>query len=486
MPISFNEIPANTRVPFFATEFNPAKARTATSGQRYRGLVFAPMLVTGTATANLPTLLSKGQEDLFLGQGSIGARMMKAWFAQNETTEVWVMPIADNGAGAQATGKFQLSGPATKNGTLFLDLAGMKVEVGVLAGDSISTMATAIVAALTADFPLTAATSGTAGEVNFTCRHKGTLGNLMQLLFNTEAGQQLPAGVGIVVTAMAGGATDPDLTAAIAALGDVQYHVVPTPWADSTRLGAIETELTSRFAAMRAIEGHAFIMKDDTLGNLASFGTGRNSKNVSCLGFKNSPSPAYEWAAEFAAIAAFYLEQSVVRPLKSVPFKHCRPPKHTDRFQFSERDTLLHDGISTAYVDDAGVARLERPITMNQKNDLGAPDDTWLDINVPFFAGRLRFDWNNRCALKFPRFNLVEDGFQYDSGLAITTPNGLKKELIAQFIAWRALGFVQNIDQFKSDLEAEIDGTNPNRALLSFSPDRIKLLLQVASQMAFK
>ena len=56
-------------------------------------------------------------------------------------------------------------------------------------------------------------------------------------------------------------------------------------------------------------------------------------------------------------------------------------PRIADRFTQDERDLLLHDSISTFYVDAGGVCRIEMLVTLYQENDLGADDISYQTAN---------------------------------------------------------------------------------------------------------
>ncbi|MDP1007703.1 phage tail protein, partial [Klebsiella pneumoniae] len=73
----------------------------------------------------------------------------------------------------------------------------------------------------TGNLPVTAV--ATDATVKFTAKNKGATGNDIDLRLNylgTAGGEVTPAGLTLTITAMAAGATNPVLDAALASLGD--------------------------------------------------------------------------------------------------------------------------------------------------------------------------------------------------------------------------------------------------------------------------
>lgn len=238
-------------------------------------------------------------------------------------TELQVLPIIDNAAGVAATGTIVITGPATASGTLELMIAGRRVSVGVLSGDTATAIGTAVAAAITAatDMPVTAA--AVTGTVTLTCRHKGEAGNSLNARVNYYTGQVLPAGVGVTFTAFTNGAGNPVLTTALAAIGDEWLHTWAVPYTDAASLAAIKTELSSRFAWNREIEAHAFTAARGTQGTLSTLGDSHNSQHLVIMMANDEPMPAYEKAAETMAIAAYYAAIDPARPVQNLPYVWC-------------------------------------------------------------------------------------------------------------------------------------------------------------------
>ena len=491
MAISFNGISTSLRVPFVFVEFDNSRAQQGPSVQPYTVLCLGQKLTAGTEPElTLKTVTSEAQASTLYGQGSIMHRMVKYYLANNLVTEMKCMSIDDAGAGSQATGKVTIpTGTATEDGTLQIYIGGQRVSVAVATGDDQDAVAAALVAQITAqgDLPVTAAVNGTnANEAVLTAKHKGELGNAVDVRANYFDSDEYPGGISTTITAMSGGATNPDIADIIAALPDDQFNIIINPWTDAANLGVLETELVDRFGPIRQSDGVAISYKLDTLSNLQSLGNSRNSPHSSISGpAKSAPNPSYEWAAAKAGQIAVAAQADPGRPFQTLALAGILAPAPTEQFTLSERNILLSDGIATDKVAAGGVVRIERAITTFQLNAAGAPDISYLDINTLLTLSFLRYDFRTQMLSRYPRHKLANDGTKAGAGQAILTPLGGKAEAVRIFQGWENLGLVEGLAQFKRDVIVERNSQDPNRLDFLLPPDLTNQLRVVGTQIQF-
>lgn len=489
MSIGFDTIPGpgSLRKPGVYSEIDNSQAVRGPQSVTYRRLLIGQKLAAGSAVANtMVRVTSAPQADSLFGAGSMLAGMVRAALAIDTYTELQVMPLIDNVAGVAATGTVAFTGPATGSGTIELMIAGRRVSVGVISGDTATAIGAAAAAAITAasDMPVTAVAA--TGTVTLTSRHKGEAGNSLNARVNYYAGQTLPAGVGVTVSAFTSGAGNPALDAALAALGDEWLHTWAVPYTDAASLASIKTELNSRFAWNREIEAHAFAAARGTQGTLGAIGDSHNSQHLSIIMANDEPMPAYEKAAETMAIAAYYAAIDPARPIQNLAYAWCLPPAAADRFTNEERNLLLFDGIATSKVGTDGTMLVERLITTYKTNAAGGADISYLDSETLFTLMFIRHDWRDYILRKYPRHKLADNGTRYGIGQAVVTPNVMKAEAISKFREWEELGLVENIDDFKANLIAERNVSDPNRLDMLLPPDLVNQLRIVANKIQFR
>lgn len=491
MPISFNEIPSNIRVPGTYIEIDNSKAVRGLAQFNNRFLVLGQRLSSGSVAAAVPTLVtSADQAALYFGRGSQLHRMFKALKGANRFTETWAVALDDVGAGVAATGTIVFSGTVTGGGTLNLYVAGQRVLVAVPAAQTAADTATATAAAINAngDLPVTATASS--ATVTLTSRHKGLWTNDLDIRVNylgAPGGETLPAGLVVTVTAMAGGTSNPTVATAFAALPDEIYDYIVMPYTDSTNLTATHAELDSRWSGLRQLEGKAFTAYNGTLAQQSAFGNSLNSEHIAVMGYYNSPTPPDEWASAMFGVAGLASQADPARPLEPLAVPGLLPPPPSDQFTASEQNILLYDGISTFTVGRDGTVYTQKLITTYQVNALGAPDVSYLKMRDMLLLAYLRQSARARMSVKFiaPRYKLVDDGNPVGAGTYAVSPSAARDELIALAVLWWIAGYIENIDQFIADLVVERDIANRDRLNALLSPDLVNGLEILAAKIQF-
>lgn len=473
MPVSFNNIPANIRVPLFYAEVDNSQANTAT--EELRVLILGQKLAAGSAADNVLQFVSRTDDaKTEYGEGSIIARMHEMYRNVDSFGEVWCVGVPD-ASGTAATGTIAFTGPATANGTINLYIAGQKIAVSVASGDTATAIGAAVAAAVQAQASLPVTAASVTGTVTFTAKHKGTLGNDIKLQLNYRglAGNEAtPAGVAATITAMASGATDPTLTTAIAALGDEKFDFIIHPWTDATSLDALKSlmnDTTGRWSYQKKIYGHCYSAKRGTAGALVTFGDGRNDQHHTIVGVEALvPTPVWEFAAAYGARNAVFLRADISRPTQTGELNGVLPAPAGARFTISEKQSLLENGIATA-VYGGGAMRIERAITTYQKNANNQADDSYLDSEDLHKIAYVLRDLEGVITSKYGRAALANDGTRFGSGRVIVTPSIARGEIIGRSYALEELGLLENIELMKKYLIVERSGSN--RLNVLFPPD---------------
>ncbi|MBL1321510.1 MAG: phage tail sheath subtilisin-like domain-containing protein [Methylophaga sp.] len=487
MGIGFNEIPSSLRIPGTYIEFDNRLAGNASIN--FKVLVAGQRLSTGTVAAGVPTRVNTvEQAEEFFGRGSMLAEQFRAIKNAEQFMETWAIASDEVGAGSAAAGTITATGAATENGTLAVYIAGKRIRVGVTSGDSQDTIATAIAAAVNADtsLPVTAVVNGvTTNQVDITCRWKGETGNDIDVRMN-YFDERTPAGVVMTFGGMATGATNPDITATIAAMGDEWYNWIVMPFTDTANLVLLETELDSRWGPLRQIGMRAFTAYRGTHAASGSFGNARNNPHITCMGTNIVPEPPYIWASINAIVGAKYLSIDPARPLQRLDLTGLKAPVKEKRWTDTERNQLLFDGIATYTVDNDGSVVIERQITMYQTNSASLADDSYLNINTPETLERIRFEQRAMFAQKYPRHKLAEDTMRVPPGQAIMQPKIAKAELLVLYTEMEQRGWVQDYEGYKEALLTEVDANDRDRLNVYDSPLLVGQLRVTAVHTEFR
>lgn len=482
--ISFNAIPLTLRTPGQYIEFDNSQALRGLPALAHKVLVIGMRLAAGTVAANVPTrVLSASQAEQAFGRGSQLANMLTAFKFANRTLDVTAIAVDELAGGTAATGTITVTAGPSTAGVFALYIGGVRLQVGVAAGATATAVATAIVAAVNAATQLPVTAANAAGVVTLTARHKGVEGNSIDVRLNYYAGETLPAGLAMNIVAMVGGAGNPDIASAIAAMTDVQYSTLAVGFTDATTLSAISTELAERWGPLQQNEGHAFVAASGSHASLITLGDAQNSPHLTILGAGRSPTAPWIWAAVAAAVDASEVDPA--RPRQTLLLPGVQPPADADRFTREERNLLLYDGISTTVVDSADLVRVERLITTYQEDTTGNPDESYLNIETVRTLAYIRYAVRTRIAARFPRHKLADDGTAYGPGQAVATPSAIRMELLHLFRELEEAGLVENFDQFKADLLVERNASDRDRVDALIPPDLINQLRVFAGLVQF-
>lgn len=534
MPISFNTIPAAWREPGWLAEMDNTAANSGAAGLRKILILGQKLPAgTLAKEVTSPVITSDSQAAELFGLGSPLHRMIKAWRYANKTSQIYGMAL-DDAAGVRATGSITFAGPATADGVLSLYIGGQKVSVNVsnedtaaeiaaACRDAINTYSAAITSgnltvghwykingqsllnfttdgaadslvgtvfqATSATLTLTAADNvkeitsiypviahvveiASPTVLRFVAKNKGTLGNIDIRLnyLGALGGEATPAGVTATISAMASGATDPTLTAAIAAMEAVQYFAIVQPYTDTTNLNAIAAKVAADWEPMIQLYGHSWAGKSDTVANLTTAGNARNDPGVTIFGVYKSPTPIEEIIAACSSVAIAALEIDPARPLHSLAVDWVLAPVVDYRFSKTENNTLLYDGISPINWTATDGCALGRVITNYQTNTSGEADDSYLDVTTRYTL-QLVIEYLKTWVLsKYPRVKLVADGTPIPAGQAAVTPLIIKGELVAAYKKLQDRVVVQNLAAFIDNMICEINATDPNRLDVEITP----------------
>ena len=508
--ITFNNIPTTIRTPGTFVEIDNSRAIKGLVANPHKVLILGQKLsgasnMTGTAGTNAVMAITKdGLANGYFGQGSILARMCNIFKKNNQNTELYAMALSTP-AGAAAAVKcihmsillsFNAGVVSTNNEQLHLMINGSSYDLTLTSNWSVgavnSQLSTLVNSNANCPFTLT---TDAASAIVLTAKIPGEAGNYIDVRFNYFTGQSFPkcmsghtpSGASKIISQTTSGASNALLADAWAIIDGIQYHHIVQPYIDATNIASLENELDDRFKPLTDLQGHGYGCVRGAAASCTTLGNSRNSPYNTIMGVYDSPSDPAEWAAAVAAVASFNLNNDPARPLQFLQVKGVLAPPESSRFTRAERDVLLYDGISTFIVDSGGNVNLERLITTYQRNALGTPDPSYLDIETLFTLGEIRYQYKSRMISRFiiPRFKLADDTFPVQPGSYVATPKTVKQETIALFSLLQDRGLIENLDQFIADLQVERDIADVNRVNVLLPPDLINQFRVLAGIVQF-
>ncbi|MBK5075090.1 phage tail sheath subtilisin-like domain-containing protein [Budviciaceae bacterium CWB-B4] len=466
--IPFQNIPGNLRTPLFFAEFDNSMANTATESQRT--LIIGQMLSTSAVSSGFPILVSSAETVAGIcGSGSMVHSQTVAYLANDTAGQIYILPLSDATAMVAATGSITVTTPASETGVISLYIAGIRVQLAVVATDSTDAIASALANAINAKTDLPVLASAAESKITLTAKNKGAHGNDIDLRLNYQGsagGEATPQGLVLTLLQMSSGAGAPELGDALANLQDRTFDFIINPYSDTTSLNEIKdflSDKTGRWSYSQQLYGHSFCAMRGTYGQLTAAGEMRNDQHASMLGINDSPTPPYVWGAAYVGGCAQSLRNDPGRPLQTLSVSGVLAPPLASRFTLTERNNLLHSGISTVTVADDDTVQIENIITTYQKNKYGSADDSYLQIETLYLLMFVTRYMRTQITSKFARMKLAADGTRFAPGSAIVTPKVIKAELISQYQILEYNGYVQAAKEFAKGLIVEKNSSNPNR-----------------------
>lgn len=492
--ILFTEIPSNQQSPAIFTEIDPNTGAVNPSQIDYQVLAIGQMTSEGSATAETVIQITGiGDAVAKFGEGSHIASMAEVYFDSTPTYPMYAIALADASGAVAATGTIAFTGTATESGTHYLYIGGVsndrRITTGITTGDAATDIATAVAASINAAYNCPVTAVAATGTITLTARNAGTLGNKIPIFENLNTDEETPSGVTTVITAMSGGATDPDVQDALDAIPeDDWYHYIIGGYTAAVTVLEIETYLAEKDVATKAKSGVYWAALNSTSGisELTTYGSARNSTHSSIMGMYNNPSLPWDFAAAIVAAVAPKLGQRASYNLSGTEIPFVGPSIGTDMFENSEQNQLLATGISTYNRTTDGKCTIDKLITTYQTNSSGGSDDHYRAVQSFYTMQYLRYDVNTFLAAKYQNFNIVDDGSKYAKGAKVTTPNGIKASLQNRAITWAEAILIEDVETTIANAVVERNSTNTNRVDWRLEVNLANQLEVLAGQIGFQ
>ena len=282
--------PLPLRVLLVGTKSSAATAATETPVQAYD---LADAITKAGQGSELALMAAKAFE-----QGALNASQNRGG-----QPEVWLCPIAAP-AGVAAAQTLTVTVTTALAGTLVVRIAGRTINVGVSAGDSQNTIATALknaIAAQIRDLPVTAGVA--TNVVTCTATHAGTNGN--DIVYEVVSA---PSGVSVASAQSVAGTGTIDITAALDAAVDRNYDAVAVSIHSAAAVSDALAHLAAMWGYAQKFWRWLFIGDKASLGTAQGYATSADSEAILIPSCEQSPSLPSEIATA-AAVLAFGQER---------------------------------------------------------------------------------------------------------------------------------------------------------------------------------
>ncbi|MCX7204742.1 MAG: phage tail sheath subtilisin-like domain-containing protein [Proteobacteria bacterium] len=445
--ISFDSIPSSIRKPGKYFEFNTKMAVRLLPGNLQKVLLIGQRMAIGTVAAAVPTdVFNDADAATMFGRGSILHSMVAAAITAYPYAAITAIALDDAPAGTQAAGTVTLTGAATAAGALTLWVGNDRIDAAISNGDTPTIVALALKTALdrAPDIPVTATVN--LGVVTLTAKNKGTLGNTIKLISSFA----IATGLVAVIAPMAGGATDPDIQAALTPIYSAGHNILCSSLMDTASLQKLRTHLDAVGGPMEQRGAIGVYGNTGTLAQATTLALSINSGRTSSILVPSTPSLSWEVAAAYAAVIAS--EEDPARPLNTLALTAIAPSPFANRLSRTEQENALYNGVTPSEVGPGDKVQIVRAITTYTKDPQGIDDVSLLDLTTIRTLDYVRKACRERIALRFPR-----------EKLSSRTADKVWSELYDVLLKLEELEFVEQVVENKDKLIVQRDLQDANR-----------------------
>lgn len=464
--IAFESIQSSIRKPGKYAEFNYKLAVRTLPGNRQKVLIPAQKTTAGTLPQNtLLDIFSEDEAALYFGRGSIGHLMVRAALITNPYMALTILPIDDAGAGVFATCPITFAGNATNIGVTTIKALNQLIEIASISGDTPTVQAAALVAQIAKqpNLPFTAA--NVAGAVTLTAKNKGTLGNSIKISVKTTL-----TGTTVAATAFTGGATDPSLTAALAAAFSAGHNIIVSPFADTANLTVLRTHLDNVSAPLEKRYTKAVCGFVGTSAGAITIQQSINGRRISGILAPNADEAPYELAACYGAIRAFV--EDPAQPFNGLNLTYMGATPLANRMSRAEIDSCLYNGITPTEVGPGDKLQIVRAISMYVLDPQGIPDISGLDVTTQDTLDFVATAVIQRLSLRFPNSKKTKNN-----------KRKVRSEVFDVLLKCEEIEFIENVQENKDGVIVEDDLQDPTRVNIRIPVDVVNGMHVIAMRI---
>lgn len=457
-------------------------------GPRSPGSAAMRILLTGNKTssgtaanAELKAIFGADDAKTYFGAGSELHLMAKALFKAFPTATAYAIAIATAGTAATGTITFT-GGPASAAGTVSVWVLGEKITVDVASGDSITTIAAAVSAAINqkTDWPVTA--SPAVGVVTVTAKNTGPRGNRISLR------TQLSGATGVSHTPLTGflssGATYDSPQTALDAVVSERYHFIVAPYFTATELTIYKSHVGTQAQPIQGRRQHVVWSSPDTLATAITLADTLNSVRMRGAWYEDGDDTPAMIAAAYAGFMASRLSADRATNLDYEVIPGLKDQYALDDVPTEgEMNSALNNGLTPLY-GKGGEVKIVRAITTYHLDTAGNDDFSVMDIHYADAPDFLADKLEGNHYSQWKGFKLAPDtaeGAPPDTKVA--TPKSIRGWIAGQVKEEENKLFV-NVDALAEQIVVEIDPTARGRVNAFIPLDCVELYHQFAAEVA--
>ncbi len=393
--------------------------------------------------------------------------------AGNQTTALYAIAVTES-VGAKATFVITYAGGSATapGGSTRVWVGDEFVDVPVATGDSVTTIAAAVKAAVNAKthWPVTA--DNAAGVLTLTAKQKGLRGNWLRGQATITSGITTTSDK-TTIAYFTGGTTADDSTAALATLASKRFYYNVSAADDATQFGALATQVAAQALPAVGARGRCIAGSIDTQANAITIATGRNAARGEYVNLPQCDWTPFEVAAH--AAACYALKETKPKPRHNFSGFGNGPgeeaiwkvpaPRSGATQTAVQLNTAIKNGLTPIGVNPNGTTYIVKRCTtkcLNGSNPDFRSRDAHKVTVTDFFAD----DWYAKLNAQFSGKDLTDDPTQgqHVPGPTVATPIAIKGALFQLLDFYNDNDQLQGLDTIKRNSVVQRATTPTTRA----------------------
>lgn len=510
--IPITGVPSTYRVPGGYTEILFAQGPSSASAKARDVIFVMPKLyASGSYVAN-KVYRVKNEQDVIVGAGAGSPlhRAIRKFLLTNSIARIFALPhLPASGMGsAQALLDVTYTNAATSSGITTVTVCGEECTVGVKSGDTVTTIAANMVAAINAKAWLPCTATNAMGVITLTAKIAGASANL-HIRVRAEIGVGMTTTVATQnasdVDSLGSGAATPgadgattelvNLNAALATITASRYYYMVFSVEDTAKLSAIQTHIATKSQPIPGLRSVGIAASPLSLAAVSSLANARNYERLQLVWQKNSEATREELAANMTAIRQKYeqLDSAYNFDFYSNRSDWTIPGcfRDIDRPSGDDLNDGITDGVACIATNESG-SYVVMSTTTRSKDSTGAQDDFRateshrISVADEFVDTLLLRHALNFAGKKLASDELLPDGaINFNQRLypGVITPTlyaPFVKSLVDEFDGQR----LQNAIKSKAGLRVVRDPNNGGRLEVGLDIHAIDLFHQMTARIA--
>ena len=435
------KLPENAKGSIVAIEAENKNPNTSISSIPRKMLVLGSADSTYQGAKDKIIPIGKAKQAERFGLGSQLQQMLKGIFDTSLNFDVYAAAVSEAEDANEAAADITVTGTATKSGTIYVYIGGIRTATNVKTGEDASQIHANMIKAISSvlDVPVKAA-DGT-GKVTLTSKWKGKTANDITLSqgINEEELNAMPEGISVAFSSqtLEEGVGDVSLEKVLSEFDSTHYTSIATAFTDTENLNLLMDRAEELFSATEKKGFYVVGGYNEKESDYVSLVENRNDKYYCAFWAEQSITPKYM----IAALACRSIENSLA---ESAAVEGIIAGKSPYR-KFEEIEDILHKGGSYSVYNAYGEVLFKDTFTTYKTADDGSESDAYSYLQTIGKIQVIAYEMNNVFS-KAPYYKavLVSDEATVRSDVNAIKPKTAKATLTTLIRDWESRGLLND------------------------------------------